>query len=174
MSVDAWLGFRVAAVLGCAAVVIGAVVFFSSPRSYEVAIGQPIRQDDFLYTVVGVSKAHDVGDDAHRAVAHGTFYVATIEVDNQAKRVGYRWDPSIVYVTDDAGRRYALSLDAQRALDASHDVDPMVVAGGSARYEVAFDLPLGVRHPVLAFSNGIMMGDVFSGAAYTRARVPLD
>jgi len=139
-----------------------------------VAIGQPIRQDDFLYTVVGVAKARSVGEDGHKAVAHGTFYVTTVQVDNQAARVGYRWDPSILFVTDDAGKRYTMSLQGQRAIDATHPVGSMVDAGKSARYEVAFDLPTDVSHPVLGFSNGIMMGDVFNGAAYTRARVPLE
>lgn len=169
------LGFRVAGALAGAAVVIGAVVLFTSASPpYEVALGQPIRQDDFFYSVVGVSKTRSLGDDGHRVRAHGNFYVTTIEVDNQAKVVGYRWDPSIVYVTDDSGRRYTMSLDAQRALDAAHPVETMIEAGASARYEVAFDLPKDARHPVLAFSNGVMMGDVFNGAAYTRARVPLD
>lgn len=157
------------------AVVIAGLIFFYSSGSppYQVAIGEPIRQDDFLYTVVGVTKARTVGGDAHKAVAHGIFYVTTIQVDNQAARIGYRWDPSIVFVADDAGTRYTMSLDAQRAIDATQPVDTMIDAGRSARYEVAFDLPSGVRHPVLGFSNGIMMGDVFNGAAYTRARVPL-
>ena len=157
-----------------AVVIAGFIFFYSDSPPYQVGIGQPIRQDDFLYTVVGFTKARTVGDDAHKAVAHGVFYVTTIQVDNQAMRVGYRWDPTIVFITDDAGKRYTMSLDAQRAIDATHPVDTMIDAGRSARYEVAFDLPLDARHPVLGFSNGVMMGDVFNGAAYTRARVPLE
>lgn len=157
-----------------AAVIAGLIFFYSDSPPYQVGIGQPIRQDDFLYTVVGFTKARTVGDDAHKAVAHGIFYVTTIQVDNQAMRVGYRWDPTIVFITDDAGKRYTMSLDAQRAIDATHPVDTMIDAGRSARYEVAFDLPTDARHPVLGFSNGVMMGDVFDGAAYTRARVPLE
>ena len=157
-----------------AAVIAGIIFFYSGAPPYQVAIGEPIRQDDFLYTVVGVTKARTVGDDAHKAVAHGVFYVTTIQVDNQAMRVGYQWDPSIVFVTDDAGMRYNMSLDAQRAIDATRPVGTMIDAGKSARYEVAFDLPSDARHPMLGFSNGIMMGDVFNGAAYTRARVPLE
>ena len=164
----------VGAVVFGAIVIAGLIYLYSGSPPYQVAIGQAIRQDDFLYTVVGVTKARSVGDDAHKAVAHGVFYVTTIQVDNQAMRVGYQWDPSIVYVTDDAGKRYPMSLDAQRAIDATHPVDTMIDAGRSAKYEVAFDLPLDIRHPVLAFSNGIMMGDVFNGASYTRARVPLE
>ena len=157
-----------------AVVIAGVIFFYSGSPPYQVSIGEPIRQDDFLYTVVGVTKARAVGDDAHKAVAHGVFYITTIQVDNQAMRVGYQWDPSIVFVTDDAGKRYNMSIDAQRAIDATHPVNTMIDAGRSARYEVAFDLPSDARHPVLCFSNGIMMGDVFNGAAYTRARVPLD
>lgn len=157
-----------------AVVIAGLIYLYSDSPPYQVGIGQPIRQDDFLYTVVGFTKARTVGDDAHKAIAHGVFYVTTIQVDNQAMRVGYRWDPSIVFVTDDAGKRYTMSLDAQRAIDATHPVDTMIDAGRSARYVVAFDLPSDARHPALGFSNGVMMGDVFNGAAYTRARVPLE
>jgi len=159
---------------GAALFAAGFFVVTSGAPTYQVAIGQPVRQDDFLYAVVGVSKARAVGDDAHRAFSRGTFYVTTIQVDNQAMRVGYRWDPSIVYVADAEGNHYSFSLDAQRALDATRPVDPVIDAGRSARFEVAFDLPSGVRQPVLGFSNGILMGDVFNGAAYTRARIPLD
>ena len=174
MNVDKRLQLLIGAGIFGAAVIAGVIYFYSSSPPYQVAIGEPIRQDDFLYTVVGVTKARTVGDDAHKAVANGVFYVTTIQVDNQAMRVGYQWDPSIVFVTDDSGQRYTMSLDAQRALDASHPVDTMIDAGRSARYEVAFDLPSEARHPVLGFANGIMMGDVFSGAAYRRARVPLE
>jgi uncharacterized protein DUF4352 len=159
------------------AVVVGAAFFFclSAVRPpLVVLIGEPIRQDDFLYTVVGVSKAHALGNDDHRVVARGLFYVATIEVANQALRVSYRWDPSIVYVTDAAGRKYQVSLDGQRALDAAKPTDLIVEPGSATRFQVAFDLPSGVARPELAFSNGILMGDVFNGAAYMRARVPLD
>jgi len=171
---DNRLRLLIGAVVFGAIAIAGFIYFYSGSPPYQVAIGQPIRQDDFLYTVVGVTKARSIGDDSHKAVAHGIFYVTTIQVDNQAIRVGYEWDPSTVYVTDDAGKRYTMSLDAQRAIDASHPVGTMIDAGKTARYEVAFDLPSDVQHPVLAFSNGIMMGDVFNGAAYTRARVPLE
>ena len=142
------------------------------PRT--VGIGQPIRQDDFLYTVVGISKAKSVGAGETRALAHGTFYVVIVEVANKALRVDYRWDPSIVYVVDAAGRKYQFSLEAQHALDAAKPVSNIIGAGASARYQVAFDLPADVDRPALAYSNGILMGDVFDGGAYMRARVPLE
>ncbi len=154
---------------------LGALAAFASGRPPQAAaIGEPIRQDDFLYTVVGVAKMSSLGDDGRKTFAHGTFYVVSVDVENQARRVDYRWDPSIVYVVDAQGRRYQVALAAQEALEAAHPVDAIVPAGSSARFAVAFDLPRGIDHPALAFSNGILMGDIFNAAAYMRVRVPLD
>jgi hypothetical protein len=89
-------------------------------------------------------------------------------------RVDYRWDPSIVYVVDAAGHRYEMSVEGQQSLDAARHPSLIVPAGMTARFQVAFDLPAGVQRPALAFSNGILMGDLFNGAAYMRARVPLE
>ena len=139
-----------------------------------VRFGEPVRQDDFLYTVAGVSKSASIGNDGHTVAAKGVFYVCSVEVTNRALRVDYRWDPSIVYVTDAAGHRFSVSLPAQRALDALRPVDLIVAPGSTTRFQVVFDLPRAVDHPALAFSNGIVMGDVFDGAAYMRVRVPLD
>lgn len=171
---DKRLAFGLAAGAGVIGLIAGLFAVFSSGSpTRAVAIGEPIRQDDFLYTVVGVAKTPMIGTPPQRIVAHGEFYVATIQVDNQAKRVDYRWDPSIVYVVDAGGKHYGPALDAQRTLD-TENPDLVISAGSSARYQVVFDLPRTVAHPALAFSNGILMGDVFDFAQYARARVPLD
>jgi hypothetical protein len=146
----------------------------AGPSTRVVAMGEPIQQDDFFYIVAGVSKAKSIGSGETVALAHGVFYVATIEVANKALRVDYRWDPSIVYVIDADGRKYQMSVEGQRALDAAHRQILIIPAGGSQSYQVAFDLPDRADHPALAFSNGILMGDLFDGAAYMKARVPLE
>lgn len=167
--------FRLGAVLIGAGLIAGLYfLIVSTQPEHVVAFGEPIRQDDFLYTVVGVTKSRTLGAGADRAAAHGLFYVASIDVKNEAMRVAYRWDPAIVYVVDASGRKFEFSVDGQRALDAARPQSQMVDAGDSARFDVAFDLPAGVDKPALAFSNGILMGDVFDGAAYSRARVPLE
>ena len=157
-----------------AAVLAAGYFFVAAQPPQEVRFGQPIFQDDFVYMVVGVTRTKSIGLDGGAARAAGTFYIATLEVTNKALRVAYRWDPSIVYVVDAAGHKYDFSIDGQRALDARHPADLVVEAGQSERFAVAFDLPVKPDRPALAFSNGIMMGDVFDGAAYLRARVPLD
>jgi hypothetical protein len=164
----------VAAIVGVGLLAGAIALFYTTQPARVVAFGQPIRQDDFLYTVVGVAKAKSLSDGIGHVQAQGLFYVATVEVANKALRVDYRWDPAIVYVVDAAGHQYRFSLDGQRALDVSSARSPIVAPGATTRFQVAFDLPRQIDKPALAFSHGILMGDVFDGAAYTRARVPLE
>jgi hypothetical protein len=157
------------------AVVVGA--FFALTESgppLVVALGEPIRQDDFAYSVIGVTREKILGKEPHRAIPHGQFYVVTVRVENDAVRVAFQWDPSMVHVVDANGQNYPFSVAGQQALDAANPRTNVVDHGESASFRVAFDLPRGIEHPALAFSNGILMGDVFNGAAYLRARVPLE
>ncbi len=164
----------IVAIAGAGALLAGYLWLNAGPPTRVVAMGQPIQQDDFFYTVAAVTKAKSIGAGETLARPHGVFYIATIEVENKALRVDYRWDPSIVYVIDGGGHKYQMSVEGQRALDAAHRQSLIIPAGGSEHYQVAFDLPDRADHPALAFSNGILMGDVFDGAAYMKARVPLE
>src|SRR5690242_2397053 len=57
---------------------------------YPVAIGTPIRHDDFLFTVTGVKKL---------VLPRGAaMYRVSINVTNEAKVVDYQWRDSIAYV----------------------------------------------------------------------------
>jgi hypothetical protein len=137
--------------------------FYRDGPTRLVQRGAQIRQDDFQYSVVGVNRTRVIG----RTAARGVFYVVTVAVENDALRVDYVWDPSIVRVVDAQGTTY-------RALDFMHGASTRIPAGATRRFEVAFDLPQRVRDPALAFSNGILMGDVFDGASYAKARIPLN
>lgn len=147
-----------ALILAVAALTAGVFYIRSLPDTI-VAVGQPVRQDDFLYTVTRVVK--------HRE-NESLWYVVTIRVDNQAKVVAYRWRDEIAYVTDAAGHRYRTLPDPQIASDR-----PPIPAGASAAYSLTYVLPASEQHPTLHYSNGILMGDVFDGAAYRRAAIPL-
>ncbi|HEY5095974.1 MAG TPA: hypothetical protein VII69_12740 [Candidatus Eremiobacteraceae bacterium] len=140
-------------------IVIGAACVRSLPYDV-VAVGEPVRQDDFLYTVTNVER-HRAGDTVS--------YNVTVRVDNQAKVVDYRWSDDTAYVSDSTGRRYqALKSGPSVASDR-----PPVAAGSSASYELTFELPITAAHPMLHYWNGFMMGDIFDGAAYGRIAVPL-
>jgi hypothetical protein len=142
------------------AVLILGVAYVRSVPVDVIAIGVPVRQDDFLYTVTRVDK--------HR-VNGIVSYIVSIRVDNQAKIVDYRWSDNTVYVTDSGGRRYsAVEPDRSSALDR-----PPIAAGSSAEYAMRFELPVTAEHPMLRYWNGFMMGDIFNGAAYGRVAVAL-
>lgn len=147
-----------AIVIAIAAFAIGLIYIRSLPE-VVVAVGAPVRQDDFLYTVTRVVKHQE-----NENVA----YVVTVRVDNQAKIVDYQWRDAIAYVTDKTGRQYQALRDQRGGLDR-----PPIAAGASATYDLTFVLPGAAQIPVLRYSNGTMMGDVFDGAAYRRAVIPL-
>ena len=143
--------------------VVGAFALYAVARMTPptiVSIGQPVRQDDFLYTVVRVEQ-HKTSD--------GALYTVEIRVDNQAVRVDYHWSDDTAYVVDAAGHRYQ-HIAVPSALDESTTVTP----GGIGVYALRFKLPGGARSPMLRYWNGIMMGDVFDGASYARAAIPLE
>jgi hypothetical protein len=148
-----------AAVIAAAVLILGAVYIRSQPPEV-VAVGAPVRQDDFVYTVTRVVK--------HRS--NGMIsYVVSIRVDNQAKIVGYRWSGDTAYVTDSTGRRY----HAEEASRSATRERPPIAAGSSADYDMTFHVPDTAGRPMLRYWNGFMMGDVFDGAAYSRAAVAL-
>ena len=139
--------------------VAAAVIYIHALPDTVVAVGEPVRQDDFQYTVTRVVK-HRHND--------SIWYGVTIRVDNNAKVVDYRWRDEIAYVTDAAGRRYRALSDSQSATD-----HPPIPAGASAAYTMTFVLPASEHNPTLHYSNGILMGDIFDGVAYQRATIPL-
>ena len=71
-------------------------------------------------------------------------------------------------MTDADGRQYRVQPDPERAPER-----PPIPAGESAAYTLTYVLPAIEQHPTLHYSNGVLMGDVFDGAAYRRAAIPL-
>jgi hypothetical protein len=168
------VAWTLGAALLAAAAVVGACGTLRSSPARTVRIGETVRQDDFSYTVEGFTKVKSLGADADRATASGTFYIVTVLVENHAVRVGFEWEPSMVYIVDAAGREYQASAAGQTALDEMNPPHAIIDHGESAELQVAFDLPAGIDRPAVAYSNGIMMGDVFDGGAYLKARIPLE
>ena len=123
--------------------------------------------------VTGVGRAHTIGNGSSGVTAHGTFYIVTIRVDNDAKRVGFTWDERIPHIVDEGGTRYDKSPDGQAALDATVKPHFTVSPGQSGSFEAVFDVPDGIQRPVLALDNGILMGDIFNLVEYRRVGVVL-
>ena len=157
---------------GTIALAIAGLYTFSTPQRF-VVLGTPIQQDDFVYVVTAVGRTPQISNRLATAKANGIFYIVTIRVDNQARRVAFKWDERIPHIVDAQGTRYDKSHDGQAALDAATKPRYTIPAGQSATFQAVFDVPADIERPVLAFDNGILMGDLFNLIAYRRIGVNL-
>lgn len=94
--------------------------------------------------------------------ADGIFYLVTVQVTSEAKRVNQRALDAAVYILDDQGRRYDPSPQGQQALESSHQagqpLNSLIEPGGSFTYTAVFDLPLDATNPGLVFFHGAFPG----------------
>ncbi len=152
-----------------------------------VGLRAPVRQDDFVYSVVGVSLARELGPPGHQvssrcestasapAPSGCMFWVVSVNVENHAERVPYTWDPAIVYLQHDiGGARQTYDADGQRAFDAQNQVDRVIPPGIARTFGVVFRAGGSSRQEFLGYSNGMLMGDFFNDMAYSRVRVRLE
>ena len=165
-------GVAIVVVLVVIALAFAGLYTFAKPQHF-VALGTPIQQDDFIYVVTGVGRSPTIGNGAATVRASGLYYIVTIRVDNDAKRVAFKWDERIPHIMDAQGDRFDKSPDGQAALDAVTKPKFAVPPGQSASFEAVFDVPAHIDKPVLALDNGIMMGDIFNLVEYRRVGVIL-
>ncbi len=121
----------------------------------RVALGQPIRHDDFVFTVERVTRAAQTNGAAR--------YTVMVLVQNEALRVPYEWNDGTAYVIDARGRRYAPVTGESFTLG----------AGQSRVARIEFRLPSEARKPVMRFWDDVLMGDALDGNAYGRSAVAL-
>jgi len=147
----------VLATAGVAGLAFAGFTLLRSP--VDVPMATRVQHDDFAFVPHNVEYSKQL--DGSRNV-----YVR-LRVENDAKVVGYQWEPSTAYLLDGAGRRYAP--------DARNSTPPKSIgAGERADATLVFSVPPDARDLRLAFWDGIMMGDVFDGLKYARWRLRLD
>ncbi len=160
------------------ALITGLYVAYILTRPEKViGFDEKIHHDDFDYSVLKVEKLKNMGDGAHSPSTQGTFYVVTLKVENNAKRVMHVWNDSMAYIVDDAGKEYHPSPEGQKAWDlangkvsASFHSTP---AGVSETTQIVFDLPDDAKNPCLKIWKDVLMGDMFDGIAYRKVKVSL-
>ena len=88
--------------------------------------------------------------------AGGTFYVVTLRVSSDARRVPLHLEQPTISIVDGEGFRYDRSIDAERrlALDEPVDLERPVEAGHSFTHAVVIDVPHGARNPRLHVRMG--------------------
>jgi hypothetical protein len=134
------------------AIVIGASLVW--PRT-ELRLGQPRCFDDWCIAVDGATHGPVGGstqtpaEAARNEPAGGKVaYTVTLRIVSRARRVSQHEYNMAVYVTDSAGRRYD-------PVPLASDVpfDSFVGPGQTVPVTRRFDLPAGVRDPVLIVSH---------------------
>ena len=145
----------------------------------EIVIGlnEGIHHDDFVYSVTNYSDDQKIGVGSDTLMAKRKFYIVTLEVLNEAKRVNHEWDNSIAYVIDEAGNTYENNVENQQILNQQtpfgwlekHLTKPQ--SKDSTR--LVFELPLHVKHPYLMMRGETLMGDFFDGEKFKRTKIKL-
>jgi hypothetical protein len=138
-----------------------------------LAMGEPIRHDDFLYTVLAAQRIEAIGQRTSR----GQLLVVHFEVANRARRVSHRWTNRVAYLVDADGRHHENEVVLQQQLDALHPfgwADEYITAPGAQMSTMlVFDVPAAGRPFDLMVRGDLLLGDVLDGVRFRRARVRL-
>lgn len=139
----------------------------TSTRGAEhLAYGQEIRIDDFAFAAVGSERVAQIGDQ----VARGIFYVVTFKVINRAKRVSFRFDPTMTRLVDNAGVEHLGAPTARAAwFGAQHQNDACageLAAGTECSTVLVFDVPAETQAPVLKVKFGEGLLEIADALAY--------
>ena len=160
------------------AIITGLYIAYVLARPEKViGFGEKIHHDDFDYSVLKVEKLKNIGDGTLTTSTQGTFYVVTLKVENNAKRVMHVWNDLMAYIVDDAGKEYHLWPEGQKAWDLTNGKISASLhstpAGLSETTQIVFDLPTDAKKPWLKIWKDVLMGDVFDGIAYRKVKVTL-
>jgi hypothetical protein len=162
--------------LACAAGVSFLVAGLTGCRDDDpiLGVGEPIRHDDFSYTVLGARPLPRIG----ARQARGQYLVVHFEVANRAGRVSHAWSNGIAYLVDARGHRYENDVALQQALDqqAAFGWAPgyLTRAETSEATMLVFDVPPEAVRPLDIMVRGeLLLGDVLDGVRFRRTRVRL-
>jgi hypothetical protein len=150
-------------------ILLPVVVAMSRPEEL-VALNQPVRYDDFAFSVLGARREKAVGEGPYRRDARGVYVIVRMKVDNQAKRVSYRFQKGDPVLLDDQGAEYHVDPDAQAALDGQRNpvlLWPVSIPAGKAfEVDLAFDVPQERSAFRLRMGHGrvgVFLDNLFSG-----------
>ncbi len=142
-----------------------------------IGLNENIHHDDFNYRVTAVEKRKSIVADSVRMLAGGTFYIVTFEVENNAKRVGHKWDNRIAYVISEKGDKYENIAAAQRLLNIKEPFEWRSTYntgnGSSEQTKLVFDVPGNPTELYLKVNGETLMGDVFDLNRFKRIKIKL-
>ena len=154
----------IAVVAGAWLAAYGALLAVTSLVSHErtLALGESKRFCGFYLdchmgvAVERVDTMSVIGDAGREVRAGGTFYVVTLRVSSDAKRVPLHLVRPRVVIVDAEGFEHERSPDAEQALAEAQraDLERSVDAGHSFTRAVVIDVPHGAREPRLHVTMG--------------------
>jgi hypothetical protein len=142
-----------------------------------IGLNENIHHDDFNYRVTSVEKRRSISADSVKMTSRGNFYIVTFEVENEAKRVGHKWDNGIAYVISDKGDKYENNVKAQQLLNIREPFEWQSAYntghGSSERTRLVFDVPGNPRELYLKVHGETLMGDIFDLNRFKRIKIKL-
>lgn len=125
--------------------------------------GREIRYDDFGFTALSVVESPAVGE---RVAPRGnSYYTVTVRISNYAKRVTYDFQTSIVKVSEQSGRALRPAVWPSSDYTIEH--------GQSAKSELVFEGPSGLRDLRVSFKEGGPVGEILDAIFYGKMDVLL-
>ncbi|HVF57523.1 MAG TPA: hypothetical protein VM934_15315 [Pyrinomonadaceae bacterium] len=174
-------GAKVVALAGLAIAglyLVGMVVFSVSSSEKVLARGEEkyfCEIDCHLaYSVQNVRRTKTLGEAQGRATAKGDFYVVTLRTRFDERTISpsrgnapLAPNPRSLAIRDEAGRRYKLSEEGERALRTTRSegtpLDTPLRPGESYTTELVFDLPSEVKNPVLLMNESDLLTRLIIG-----------
>ena len=102
-----------------------------------------------------VDTMSSIGQTGDSIRAGGTFYVVTLRVSSDARRVPLHLEHPHIVIVDEEGFHHERSLEAEQKLATSQaELERPVEAGDSFMRAIVIDVPRGVREPRLYVSMG--------------------
>jgi len=149
------------------------IIASCSTKEKVIGLHENIHHDDFEYSVQSLEKTDRIGN----VGARGVFYIVAFQVENRAKRVDHRWDPTIAYLTDASGRPYNNDQQAREELNRTkpfnYKNEFVTPAGVTETTFLVFDLPKDITAPYLQVRGSLLMGDAFDGNQFKSTKIKL-
>jgi hypothetical protein len=137
---------------------------------YRVAIvGVPSRilnagsewmVDDFGFTLTGQRWSRQLEDSQGILRPAGRFLILNLHIANRARRVDFEFDPDLIVVDSDDGRRFANSGRATATLSPGGRPTTVLPPGGTCDREIAFDIPPDAGNLQMRIRFGARFGEL--------------
>ena len=160
-----WLARRIATFSLAAVVIYFGALFSVSLASFQKQV--KLREEfciwEICFAATDVQTAKTIGSAGSQSTAQGMYYIVRVKIRSDAKRVTQRLRPGSValIVVDDKGRKFAYSVEGQKAFDLSEKNPalefPWIKALGpdeSSERAIVFDLPADANNPQLEITEG--------------------